>query len=236
MNTVAKSVLGIALTAGAMYMLDPVSGNRRRLILRDRYAKAVRRVDDGTRKMVAMQAKLRPGRQHSDRHVADRIRDALGRVISHPGAIDVAVHDGRVILRGNVFAHEHERLLDAIRAVQGVGIVTDYVTDRERNRERAIESRAAANGGWSLTSRLFAGAAGCALLVWGIRERKTLGSVGHELGEIGQTLWRTAKHEIEENLANVKSAIERGESALDAARDAARDAEDEADEIGRAHV
>lgn len=235
MNIVARSVLGIALTAGAMYMFDPVSGRRRRLILRDQCTQAARRVDDGARKMVAMQAKLRPDRQHSDRQVAARIRDALGRVIAQPGAIDVAVHDGRVVLRGNVFAHEHERLLDAIRAVRGVGIVTDYVTDRERARERmseAREARVAGNGHWSLTSRLLAGTAGCALLIWGIRERKALGSLGSELGEIGQTLWRTAKHEIEENLANVKSSIERGESALDAARDAARDARDEADEFG----
>lgn len=245
-RSVARSVVGIALTAGAMYMFDPVSGRRRRLILRDQCAKAAERLDHGTRearKVIAMQAKLRFGREHSDRHVTERLRGALRRAVSNPGAIDMAVHDGRVTLRGDVFAHEHERLLDAIRAVHGVSIVTDYVTDRDRSRERGgergevthshREAGAAANGSWTLTSRLLVGTAGCALLFWGIRQRKTLGSIGAELGELGQTLWRTAKHEIDENLEHVKSAMDRGESALDAARDAARgvarNAEAEAD-------
>lgn len=246
MNTVARSVMGIALSAGAMYMLDPVSGHRRRLIVRDQCTRAARRVEIGTRearKVIGMQAKLRFGQdQMSDRQFTARIRDALGRAVSHPRAIDVAVHGGHVILRGDVFAHEHEHLLDAIRDVRGVSIVTDHVTDRERARERSEltrsghEAHAAKNGGWTLTSRLLVGTAGCAMLVWGIRQRKTLGSLGSELGELGQTLWRTAKHEIDENLANVKSAIERGESALDAARDAARDVardvEDEAEAFG----
>ena len=71
MNIVARSVLGIALTAGAMYMFDPVSGRRRRLILRDQCTQAARRVDDGARKMVAMQAKLRPDRQRSEEHTSE---------------------------------------------------------------------------------------------------------------------------------------------------------------------
>lgn len=245
MNSVARSVMGIALSAGAMYMLDPVSGHRRRLIVRDQCTRAARRVETGTRearRVIGMRAKLRFGQdQMNDKQVTARIRDALGRAVSHPGAIDVAVHGGHVILRGDVFAHEHEHLLDAIRDVRGVSIVTDHVTDRERARERSEVVRSAReagakNGGWTVTSRLLVGTAGCALLVWGIRQRKTLGSLGAELGELGQTLWRTAKHEIDENLENVKSAIERGESALDAARDAARDvaqdAEDEADAFG----
>lgn len=36
MNAVTRSVLGAALAAGVMYMLDPVSGRSRRVLLRER--------------------------------------------------------------------------------------------------------------------------------------------------------------------------------------------------------
>jgi hypothetical protein len=50
----------------------------------------------------------------------ERVRAALGRVVSHPHAITVNVHDGHVILNGPILASEEHRVLHSVRSVEGV--------------------------------------------------------------------------------------------------------------------
>jgi uncharacterized protein YwbE len=52
-----------------------------------------------------------------------RVRARLGRVCSHPRAIDVGAHDGRITLRGPTLVNEVNGLLAAAASVRGVNAV-----------------------------------------------------------------------------------------------------------------
>ena len=86
---------GVGLGAALMYALD--SQNRRR-----------RRGDHG-----------------SDRVLADRVRAALGRAVSHPSAIQVEVRDGCAVLSGQVLESETRELMRRVGRVAGIKAVND---------------------------------------------------------------------------------------------------------------
>lgn len=98
----ALIVIGsVGLGAGLMYIFDPAAGRRRRARLR----RALRQV----------------GRQRlSDEAIDARVRSVLARSVSHPRAITVDVHQGRVVLGGPVIAREVDGLLRRVRRVRGV--------------------------------------------------------------------------------------------------------------------
>lgn len=196
MNTVSKSLLGMALAAGAVYFLDPVSGRRRRVLLRDQCSRAAHAVDLRTRDArhdlsermhgIASSAKTQFSRPTSDKTIGRHVHKSLGHAVSHPRSLGVSVHNGNIFLRGDIYSHEHQRVLDQIRAIPGVRVVTDHLNLREA----AEGIRPLANGegksdGWSTVGRLFVGAGSCALVLWGVRERKALGefatSAGHAI-------------------------------------------------------
>jgi hypothetical protein len=226
MNTAARVLVGMAVAAGAVYLLDPVSGHRRRLLLRDEGARAARRMELGTRDArhdaservhaVTSWTKSRLAQdQTRDKAVLKRVREAIRALASHPGSIDVAVDEGHVILRGNVYTHEHQQLLNQISHVTGVRVVTDHLTARETAEGLASLDAghafrtAAGPGGWTVAGRVMAACVGCALLAWGVKERRTL-------GEFGESLWRKGKEEFEKGLRS-------GEEALDTAQDVVTD-------------
>jgi osmotically-inducible protein OsmY len=70
--------------------------------------------------------------QPTDDTLAERVRAALGRVVEDPGAIDVRVRDGLVILRGPAIAEQAGELVACAERVPGV---------------RAVENRMAVNPG-----------------------------------------------------------------------------------------
>ena len=59
----------------------------------------------------------------TDKVLAARIRARIGRVCSHPRAIDVQVRDGEVRLHGQVLAAEVEDVVNSAAAVRGVTTV-----------------------------------------------------------------------------------------------------------------
>jgi hypothetical protein len=213
MNTVTRSLLGVALTAGAMYMLDPVSGHERRLLLRDRCARTARRLELGTRDArheishqvhdIASKARTQLGRgKVSDKALLKHTRAAINRASSHPEAITCTVQDGHAYLRGDVLTYEHQHLLDELRSVEGIRVITDHLTIREPH--EGVRQLHDSNGhGWSLAGRVFAGATGCALVFWGIKERKAL-------GEFGAAAWKLTRKELEEKADEIRHAIESG--------------------------
>ncbi|MFC4313564.1 hypothetical protein ACFPN2_31110 [Steroidobacter flavus] len=195
MNSLARSIVGAAVTAAAVYFLDPVNGRSRRVLLQDRCRRAARRIDWSTRDLrrgaseryfaSRPKATFRP---HSDRKVSRSVCGAVRHSVSHPESIDVAVDHGHVILRGHLQPQEHQRVLDEVRRQPGVFIVTDHLSEHRGNGEYAVdEGRAfrSARGasGWSITGRVLAGCAGSALVFWGIRERKALGEFGSAIAE-----------------------------------------------------
>jgi hypothetical protein len=217
----------MALAAGAVYFFDPVSGRRRRVLLRDQCSRAARTVNRETRDVreelshrmhdFAEGARMRFANPTSDKALGKHLRHALQRAVSHPETIGVKVRDGIVFLRGDIYSHEHQRLLDEIRNIPGLHVVTDHLVLREaaEGLRRLSSDSGKAGDGWSVAGRLFAGATGCALLFWGVRERKALGEFGTS---VGQKIRRASKVGLDE----AKDAIDRG---IDAAEQAAHEGE-----------
>jgi osmotically-inducible protein OsmY len=235
MNAVTRSALSVALAAGTMYLLDPVSGRRRRLLLRDQCAQTAKRLELGTRDArhdlsshvgdLAGKAKSHLGRKEmSDKAICKNVKQAIEHSVTQPKAISCAVRDGNVFLRGDILTYEHQQALDETRAVPGVRVVTDHLTPREPAEGVRPAHNGKSSDGWSIAGRVFVGATSCALLFWGVKERKALSAWG---AETGQALWKRSKAEVEEKLEGMKDAFESGgEDAQAVAHEAAQTAAD----------
>lgn len=224
MNAVTRMALGAVLAAGAMYFFDPVSGRRRRLLVEDQCARTARRLELGTRdarhelsnRVHDFAVKAHLAREEvSDKTLHKNVQQVIRRSVAHPKAISCKVKEGNVFLRGDVLTLEHQQLLDEARAVEGVRIITDHLTEREPAEGVRPFQDGATGDAWSVAGRVFVGATGCALLVWGIKERKALVSTG-------QSIWRKAEEALE-NLesADTQESERRVRDVLDATNDIA---------------
>src|SRR5262245_43360506 len=132
--------LGGALGVALMYFLDPSLGRRRRARTRDKVAHAARLVNEGA-KVTARdtvhraqgawaEAKrlLTSGEPVDDDVLVGRMRAELGRVVSHPHAIEVTASGGHVTLAGPILAYEVRPLLRVARRISGVRAVSDHLT------------------------------------------------------------------------------------------------------------
>ena len=96
----AGLLLGAGAAAGLMFLLDPVSGRRRRAQLRERLA--------------------RVGSGGAEEQLEARVREHLASLGSHAAAVEVSVEAGCVTLRGTVPAEELDDLLDEVCGLAGV--------------------------------------------------------------------------------------------------------------------
>jgi uncharacterized membrane protein len=115
-----------------------------------------------------------------DEVLHDQIRSRLGRVVSHPGAIDVTVRNGRVSLYGPILDEEVGPLLAELCSLRGIRDLEDTL-EVHGGREipsslRAVGSperiRAWKRDTWPAALRLAAGSAGGALLLASVRKGK----------------------------------------------------------------
>jgi uncharacterized membrane protein len=198
MNSALRSLGGATLAAAAMYWFDPTSGRRRRARLRDQLLSASTdlrtAIDVGGRDLahrlqgtLAVARSAYSGSRVNDGVLSERVRSALGRAVSHPGAIDVAVDNGRVTLTGAVLAEEFPQLMRAVRATHGVEAVENKLAVHEDSR-----GISALQGGrprrpprflllrehWSPAARLVGGAAGGMLLGRGLYTGGVSGILG----------------------------------------------------------
>ena len=131
-------LVGAGIGAALVYMLDPVAGGRRRALLRDKAAWISRKSREGlagqTRDLAnrarGLSAKTRArlaDEPVEDRTLIERVRSELGRVCSHPRAIDVLSINGDVTLRGPLLARDLDAVLAAIAAVRGVRSVVNQL-------------------------------------------------------------------------------------------------------------
>src|SRR5256885_10849975 len=108
--------------AALVYFLDPGRGAKRRHLLAGQVVHVTEVTADAfgvTGRDVANRSRgigagIRSSFADSDGDdfvTADRVRAALGRLVSHPGAIEVQVQDGRASLSGAVLANEAEGLI-----------------------------------------------------------------------------------------------------------------------------
>ena len=198
---------GIGLGAGLMYIFDPDRGRRRRATARDAAHHIVNTIDDALGKTSRDMSNRAQGfvaeldsifrcEVADDDVVAERIRSKLGRAVSHPHAIHVAVNQGRVTLSGQILAREVDQLLNRVWSVRGVTGVENRLEAHEQSGGVSSLQGGAPHPGetpelmqsnWSPAIRFLTGIGGGALTLYGAR-RKDLLSAAVGLGLVTRSL------------------------------------------------
>lgn len=135
-------LVGAGVGATVAFMLDPGRGARRRALVRDKIVRGSRRTLgglDATARDVANRARgtaaAVQGRFSEeavdDERLIERVRAKLGRVCSHPRALDVEVREGVVTLRGPILAREARRVVATAKRIRGVRSVVDALEIHE---------------------------------------------------------------------------------------------------------
>jgi osmotically-inducible protein OsmY len=136
---------GIGLGAALMYMFDPDRGKRRRALVRDKLASAAsktpraigataRDLSNRARGLASEAGSLFSSKEVADAVLVQRVRSRMGRLVSHPHAIQVAANQGRVTLSGLILAHEVDDLLLRVSKVTGVTDIDNQLEAKERDR------------------------------------------------------------------------------------------------------
>jgi uncharacterized membrane protein len=190
MKTVRIALSGFAAGAAVMYFSDPARGRRRRARVRDRSVRVSRRFlnllnkakrDTANRargSACAVRAAFRDGRTLDD-IVVERVRAKLGRLVSHPHAIDVSCSEGRVTLGGPVLKLEEFHLVRCVRAIPGVVTVENKLDPHDSSEniprlqgEPRRQTRAEGpQQPWTPGLRVAAGTLGGLLLSYGISSK-----------------------------------------------------------------
>jgi uncharacterized membrane protein len=204
-NSGLTALCGLGVGAGLMYIFDPDRGKRRRALVRDQLVHAghlITRAIGITSRDLSHRAYgvLAEGNHFFQREEVSnevleaRVRAKIGRSVSHPHAISVAVNDGRVRLSGQVLANEANRMLSGVWSVRGVKEVEDLLEvhtqaegmpSLQGGRLRTGDRFALMQSNWSPTVRLLTGLAGGALMANCLARRDPLsaafGTVGFGL-------------------------------------------------------
>lgn len=139
MNKTVAFFTGLGVGAGAMFILDPDRGKRRRALMRDQCAhlvskssialgKTSRDLRNRVKGMVAESKAMFADQHVPDSTLVDRVKSVLGRYPVHNRSINVDVLDGKVILSGETLSKELDTLLDAVKSVKGVREVVNNLT------------------------------------------------------------------------------------------------------------
>ena len=133
---------GVSLGAALAFLLDPDRGARRRAMVRDKAVRGVRLTREAfdatvcdmsnrTRGIAAAARSRWSGGPVDDVTLVERVRARIGRVCSHPRAIDVDVRDGEVTLRGPIMYDEVDDVMSTAAAVSGVCSVVNELVPYE---------------------------------------------------------------------------------------------------------
>jgi len=139
MNNLTRLIVAFAAGAAAMYWFDPRTGRRRRALVRDRgialrhdlerIARAKPRHAGHSLHGAAARTRARlADAPVDDDRLFERVRARLGHVVEHPGAIDVKVRDGRVVLSGTAASREEiDEVIHTVAALPGVGEIDNLL-------------------------------------------------------------------------------------------------------------
>ncbi len=142
MNKRLALITGLGLGAGAMFLLDPDRGRRRRALLRDKAVHLTRTTGltagkisrDLRNRAIGVASGVRGVFREvdvTDSVLADRIRSRLGRYPVHRRSINIDSQDGVVRLSGDVLSSELDTILSAVSRVRGVKKVVNNLTVHE---------------------------------------------------------------------------------------------------------
>ncbi len=189
---------GVLLGIGAlgMYFFDPDRGRRRRVTLKDclvhcgyesrkflgRFRRDLRHRAEGT---LADTMRLFHHEEISDAVLEPRVRSALGRAVLHPHAVEVRCKDGTVEVSGRVMAWEADSLrpmIESIPGVKGLSICVQTSETSEQIPNKDWEKRQKPLGGffgnrWPPAARGIVAATGAALILHGLRRRRSVTSL-----------------------------------------------------------
>ncbi len=218
MGKAANLFAGFSAGAAFMYMMDPDRGRRRRALVRDKTARTIheteRAIDKTTRDIsnrargIAAMARSILGDRYVDEDVVvARARAKIGRIVSHPHAIEIRSERGRLVLEGPVLEREYHALLAAARSASE-GMEIDDRLDRHAEADiPALQGGPARPGerwelmqtNWTPAVRMLAGAGGTALLLRGLR-RGGLGGFASGVVGSGMLLRAAANMELKRAL------------------------------------
>lgn len=198
------SLLGAAgLGAGLMYLFDPDRGKRRRALVRNEAVHISRITANAAGKtrrdvrnhlhgaFAEVESLFLKNGPVSNDVLEARVRSRLGRVVSHPSALEVKAVDGLIVLSGPILADEAHPLLDAVTGIRGVKNIENRLEVHEHagdipalqgGRRRQGPRFGPLKTNWSPTTRLVATAAGSALAVYGARRRDVAGTMMSSVG------------------------------------------------------
>ncbi|MDY7232549.1 SRPBCC family protein [Hyalangium rubrum] len=206
MTRAGWAIGGVGLGAGLMYWADPRSGRVRRAHVREKalhLLHGVRSAFEVVRRDMSHRARGLLYRGRVKLHPEDvddvtleaRVRSAMGRVCSHPGAIQVACRHGQVELKGPILASESKRVLACVRRVRGVREIDDDLEVHEHaGHHPDLQGDATRPGSrpellqrsWSPTARFLVGLGSVGLLGYGLsrggKAAPVLGGVSLLLG------------------------------------------------------
>jgi uncharacterized membrane protein len=186
---------GLGAGTAIAYFLDPARGSRRRARVRDLVAHGANKGVD------ALGATLRDARNRGrgaaaavrhtlggdepdDRVLVERVRAALGRIVSHPHAIDVVASGGHVSLSGPILKPEVKPLVTIVEGLSGVRSVINNLEEHKSaigipslqgGAARPGYARRGRREEWSPTARVASSIGGAALVTWGATRRNTPG-------------------------------------------------------------
>jgi uncharacterized membrane protein len=189
--------------AGLMYLFDPNYGKRRRAFLRNKTVhiknvagdvagKTQRDVRNHLRGIFAELESLFVDNGPVSNDVLEaRVRSTLGRVVSHPHAVEVKAVDGLIILSGQILANEVLPLLESVIATRGVKNIENHLEAHEQagdisalqgGHARRLQGFGPLKTNWSPSTRLLATAAGGALSLYGAKRRDIPGTMMSSVG------------------------------------------------------
>lgn len=189
MNRGLGLITAAGMGAGLMYLLDPDRGKRRRALLRDKVTHAAKVASEATGKtgrdvrnhLFGLCSDVESWFRSSDvpdQVLEARVRSKLGRVVSHPRAIEVKALEGEVSLTGPILSNEEHPLLDVVAGIQGVKNIQNCLELHEEAGEiPALQGGSPRHGerfgilktNWSPTTKLLATAAGGAAAIYAAR-------------------------------------------------------------------
>lgn len=196
MKRILSFICAASTGASLMYFFDPDRGKRRRVMLRNK-AKHLNRVATETTGKVGRDLRNRAAgvvseakslfrtEEITDDVLEARIRSKLGRVVSHPHAVEAKAVEGRVILSGKIVSDEVHPLLDSVAEIRGV----KNIENRLEAHDKAGDIPALQGGShhevepfgplaWSPTTKVMAGIAGIAggaLTIYGVKRSGMFG-------------------------------------------------------------
>lgn len=177
---------GLGIGAGLMYFLDPQQGDRRKALVRDQMMRfrdeskgaidvGVRDLRNRTRGLLAEGMAIVSNEGTPDYVMEERLRSRLGFLTRHPGAVQVSVRNGEVVIDGDILENESESFVAGLQRLRGVkNIQNNLRVHQEAGNISTLQGEGWMPGDtrgsmqWTPAARLLAGGGAAYLLLYGL--------------------------------------------------------------------